>query len=170
MKKYYLMKASIEMRVKNVEICCTAFQDENPEIIEIFKNEEKALSELAKYESDIIRVEGYAYPYYVFSEYFVEEIEEDKNGEFISGGDIIKFSEPKKTVTYWIETGYNYGDKWALHKVTDTIEEEKDEVILWKLYEETPGYSEENDIDDNWRAIDEYIKEDLGFLPDYYVN
>lgn len=70
---------------------------------------------------------------------------------------------------YWLETEYLSGDysesKWALHKVDG----EKDEIILWKAYEDTPGYDPE-DVEKSWKAIEDYIKEELGFIPDYEVN
>ena len=74
---------------------------------------------------------------------------------------------------YWIETSYVYGDysvaKWALHKVTEKDGEETDEIIVWRVYEDTPGYTED-DTDAGWKAIDDYITEEIGFLPEYEVN
>jgi hypothetical protein len=85
-------------------------------------------------------------------------------------GDIIKDLK-KQVVRYWLDTEYNYGDfsvpKWALHKVTDDgCSEEEDEIILWRAYEDTPGYPESTDPE----AIDDYIQDELGFLPEYEVN
>ena len=72
---------------------------------------------------------------------------------------------------YWLETEYNHGDfsekKWALHEV----EEEKNEIIIWRSYDETPDYpSDKEDIEGAWKAIDTYIENTLGFLPEYEVN
>ena len=76
---------------------------------------------------------------------------------------------------YWLNTDYVYGDfsekKWALHEVTnDEDGEEIDDIILWKAYDDTPGYPSDGDIDTGWKAIDTYIESELGFLPEYEVN
>ena len=71
---------------------------------------------------------------------------------------------------YWLETEYNYGDfnnkKWALHEVD---ENENDSIVLWEAYEDTPNWLGEN-LDEDWKAIDEYIEDQLGLLPKYEVN
>ena len=44
---------------------------------------------------------------------------------------------------------------------------------MWKAYDDTPGYPEaveKDDLDAMWKSIDDYIIDELGFLPDYEVN
>lgn len=74
-----------------------------------------------------------------------------------------------KAKKYWLETEYNYGSlsnkKWALHEVDG----ENDRIVLWKAYEDTPNWLGEN-LDEDWHAIDDYIKGQLDFLPEYEIN
>lgn len=71
---------------------------------------------------------------------------------------------------YWLQTEYNHGDfnnkKWALHEVD---ENGNDNIVLWEAYEDTPNWLGE-DLDDDWQAINDYIEDQLGFLPEYEVN
>lgn len=73
--------------------------------------------------------------------------------------------------TYWLETDYIYGDfsveKWALHKKYGEL----DEIVLWKSYDDTPNYpADKEDVDGANKAIDDYIEQELGILPEYDVN
>ena len=78
---------------------------------------------------------------------------------------------------YWMDTNYCRGDynvlKFALIR-GEIVEGEKDrtseEIILWAVYEDVPGYPEDDNCEDAWNAIDAYIEEKLGFLPEYEVN
>lgn len=77
---------------------------------------------------------------------------------------------------FWIDTNYHDGDfniaKFALY--------DGNELLLSAAYNEVPGFALENDYnspDDNeiirqanWKAIDTYIKINLGFLPDYTIG
>lgn len=77
---------------------------------------------------------------------------------------------------YWLETEYVYGDfnvpMFAFHKVTTGKDgEEADEVILWRAYDEVPGMPDDReDLGGSWTAIDNFIEEELGFLPYYETN
>ena len=84
---------------------------------------------------------------------------------------------------YWIDTDYHYGDfsvsKFACFR-GEIVNEEKDrnseECLFWEEYKNLDGYDEcvtgygEGDAERAWKLIDEYIKNKLGFLPDYEVN
>lgn len=114
------------------------------------------------------------------SEYTVEEYEADEDGEFVSGSDFDSaenFLKRNNSIRYWLETDANFDQyqadeearKWALHKVVG----DKDEVILSLAYSETPGFEgdkEQEPLDTSWKALDNYIKSELGFLPEYEVN
>lgn len=73
--------------------------------------------------------------------------------------------EEEKEPDYWLDTDYHIGHysekKWALM--------DGDDVVMWKRYSDT-GNGVEDDTDEMWKAIDQEIKEKLGFLPEYSVN
>lgn len=73
---------------------------------------------------------------------------------------------------YWIDTDFHYGDfsvpKFALFggKLVDGVKDrDTEELLFWSAYEDLDG----SDADD-WKAIDDWIIDKLGFLPDYEVN
>lgn len=85
----------------------------------------------------------------------------------------------KNKYYYWIDTEFLYGDstpKFALYRgeyEDGKKNRETEEVILWETYENVDGVVEatkNGDINLGWDLIDEYIKDKLGFLPDYEIN
>ena len=80
---------------------------------------------------------------------------------------------------WWIDTEFHYGDffepKFALfcmerdedgHKDEDT-----EECFFWAAYEDVPGFKDaDGDDQAQWDAVDAFITDKLGFLPDYDVN
>lgn len=97
MKKFEVRKNHIEISFKNrsrIKSGCTFdAQDQYPEIMEIFNDKEAALEALKKYKSEIQKLSGGAGSYYLVTEFYVEENVYDYDGEWISGGDVLKFSE-----------------------------------------------------------------------------
>ena len=80
---------------------------------------------------------------------------------------------------WWLDTEFNYGDfevkKFALYcMVLDEdgcIDHDTEERILWAAYEDVPGYMEAWDDGDRMlEALDAYIMDQLGFVPDYDIN
>ena len=85
----------------------------------------------------------------------------------------------KNKYYYWIDTEFLHGDstlKFALYRgeyEDGKKNRETEEVILWKAYEDVDGVAEavkDGNINLGWDLIDEYIKDKLGFLPDYEIN
>lgn len=97
--KYEIRKNTREISYKNraqIKQGCTLEQDnQDPEIIKSFDDKDEALNELKLYKSDICKLSGGAGAYYAVTEYYVEENEYDKDGEWVSGGDVWEFSEIK---------------------------------------------------------------------------
>lgn len=97
------------------------------------------------------------------------------NGGFNYELEELGFEDPEEESPsrYWFDPEYNYGDfsvrKFALYEVSDNGDEK---IVLWASYDDVPNYPEDPDenLADAWEAIDEYIEEQLGFLPDYEVG
>lgn len=75
---------------------------------------------------------------------------------------------------YWLDTTFYYGDfsvpKFAFHKkYEDEDGDEIDEILFWSSYEDA-GIDLSGDENTVEALTDEYIKAQLGFLPDYEVN
>lgn len=96
MKKYELRKNSIEIKWKdrkNIKPGITTEED-YPEIIKIFDNEEDAVAELKKYETSISITYAYSgLKYLLVEEYYVEINEYDEEDEWINGCDIVDYSK-----------------------------------------------------------------------------
>ena len=74
-------------------------------------------------------------------------------------------AEAKK---YWLDTDYIYGNdkpKFALHRVLD---DDFDQIILWASYEDAGIDTKADEAD--WDALNEFIEQEIGFLPDYEIN
>ena len=97
MIKYELRENSREVKYKErFEIApgCTANQDDcESKLIKSFDSKEDALKELEQYESNICKFDTATGPKYEVTEYFVEEVECNEDGEWVAGGDIWGFSE-----------------------------------------------------------------------------
>ena len=88
MKKFILFKNNAE--VDNYYEGCTLEQaDRCPEVIKTFDNKDEALDELKKYNTQVTDYRSYL----LVEEYYVEEQEQDEDGEFIDGGDIWEYSK-----------------------------------------------------------------------------
>lgn len=99
-KKWGLIKNDITFPCKDknkIEQGCTAsiprMQKEVPELLLEFDNLEDAQRELSKYTSEIELEETTVGSYWRFTEYSIEELNFDENGEWMPGGDIWAFSE-----------------------------------------------------------------------------
>lgn len=97
MIKYELRENTREVKYKErFEIApgCTANQDDcESKLIKSFDSKEAALKELEQYESNIYKFDTATGPKYEVTEYFVEEVECNEDGEWIAGGDIWGFSK-----------------------------------------------------------------------------
>lgn len=80
---------------------------------------------------------------------------------------------------WWMDTEFNHGDfevkKFALYCMEldedGCIDHDTEELVLWAAYEDVPGCMEVWDDTDRMReAIDAYIMNKLGFVPDYDIN
>lgn len=94
-KKFELKKSTVEISFANrarIKEGCTYGQE--AELIKPFDNEEDALEALEKYQTEIRELRGTAGTYYVVTEYYVEE-NTYTNDEWITGGDVWRFSEMK---------------------------------------------------------------------------
>lgn len=88
MKKFILFKNNAE--VDNYYEGCTADRnDTNPEVIKTFDDKGEALEELKNYKTSVTDFRSY----YLVEEYYVEEQEQDEDGEFVEGGDIWDYSK-----------------------------------------------------------------------------
>ena len=88
MKKFILFKDHAE--VKNYYEGCTLDKVDNyPEVIKTFDNKDEALEELKKYNTQVTDYRNYL----LVEEYYVEEQEQDEDGEFVEGGDIWEYSK-----------------------------------------------------------------------------
>ena len=88
MKKFILFKNECEVK-KYYEGCTTDRCDTNPEVIKTFDNKDEALEELKKYNTQVTDYRSYL----LVEEYYVEEQEQDEDGEFVDGGDIWEYSK-----------------------------------------------------------------------------
>lgn len=91
MKKFILFRNECE--VKNYYEGCTAERnDTNPEVIKTFDNKDEALKELKNYKTSVTDFGSY----YLVEEFYVEEQEQDEDGNFLDGGDIWEYSKNEK--------------------------------------------------------------------------
>ena len=91
MKKFILFRNECE--VKEVyEGCTTDRCDTNPEVIKTFDDKDEALKELENYTTQVTDYRSY----YLVEEYYVEEQEQDEDGNFLDGGDIWEYSKIEK--------------------------------------------------------------------------
>jgi hypothetical protein len=104
MIQYNLVEESVEIKFserEKIKTGCTTNQpgDRYPKIIKKFTEKEEALDELKKYKSTVRGdLQNHGISYYLVTEYYVEEIEVDEDGEFVDGGGIWEFSEmPERT-------------------------------------------------------------------------
>lgn len=90
MLAYEIRKNYIEVNDKNeiYEGCTTDQPQQDPEKVETFDEKEEAIEKLKKYSSELREMPGYV----LYSEYYVEECEYDEDGEWVGGGDIVKFT------------------------------------------------------------------------------
>ena len=99
MMKYEIKECTREIKYKErFEIApgCTANQDDcESKLIKSFDSKEDALKELEQYESNIYKFENNGMTFYEVTEYFVEEVECNEDGEWVAGGDIWGFSKMK---------------------------------------------------------------------------
>lgn len=100
MIRYELRKDTREMNSKErfeISQGCTQFQESAyPEIIETFDSKEEALKELEKYQTEIYSFQSNTGTCYEVTEYFVEEVEVNEDGERTDNGcNSIWFSEIK---------------------------------------------------------------------------
>ena len=80
---------------------CEYRSDFYPEIIKQFDTKEEALNELKNYYSYYGESLGYyGYRLYEVTEYYVEEVDVDEDGEFLSGGDIWGFAPLHPEIRY----------------------------------------------------------------------
>lgn len=95
MKKYELRKNMREITEKDsiAEGCTLLQRDQEPEIIKTFVDIDEALIALKEYETDITKFGSSGGVFFKVTEYYIEENEYDDDGEWISGGDIWKFSK-----------------------------------------------------------------------------
>lgn len=80
---------------------------------------------------------------------------------------------------WWLDAEYNHGDfsepKFALHAMDRDVDgckdDDTDEIVMWAAYADVPGYAEAaDDALAQYSAVNAYIMNTLGFLPDYDVN
>ena len=86
MKKtlFELMTANVELRsAEEIKHGCADLNTSEPDKLASFDTEEAALEALAKYHSTATRYSGHAFPYWLVTEYWVEENEYtlDEDGE-----------------------------------------------------------------------------------------
>lgn len=97
MMKFELKERTREVKHKErfeIAAGCTANQDDcESKLIKSFDSKEDALKELEQYESNICKFDTATGPKYEVTEYFVEEVECNEDGEWVAGGDIWEFSE-----------------------------------------------------------------------------
>lgn len=92
MLKYVLKKCSCTCYWKDrkqVDKGYAVFNDENPEIIKMFDDEQQALQELSKYETSVIYYDGSPFNFYLVTEYCIEIGEYDEEGEYC--GDTVDY-------------------------------------------------------------------------------
>lgn len=101
--------------------------------------------------------------------------------EYDEDGDFVKSDYDWLDDYYWLDTEYNFGDydvkKCALVRGKRDRNGEKDrdteEVVAWTAYEDI-GIEvlsgEDYDANDAEERIDNWIEEELYFLPEYEVN
>ena len=96
MMKYEIKECTREMDYKErneIAPGCTANQDDcESKLIKSFDSKEDALKELGQYESNIYKFDTATGQKYEVTEYFVEEVECNEDGEWVAGGDILGFS------------------------------------------------------------------------------
>ena len=95
--KYELIENTREVHYKDraeIKKGCTRDQtDQNPEIIKSFDSKDEALEALKDYKSEILEFSSHGMIYFNVKEFYVEENVYDRDGEWISGGDVWEFSE-----------------------------------------------------------------------------
>lgn len=97
MTKFEIKENTREISYENrteIKAGCTLRQNnQEPIMIKSYDSKEQALEVLKEYKTDIRELSGTAGTYYSITEYYVEENEYDKDGEWVSGGDIWEFSK-----------------------------------------------------------------------------
>lgn len=77
-----------------------------------------------------------------------------------------------KKTSYWMDTDFHYGNfkvpKFALYRKETDEEETTEEIVLWSAYEDLRV--DDLTTEDLAEKIDQYIEEQLGFLPDYEIG
>lgn len=154
MKKFILFKNNGEVK-KVYEGCTLEGKNEYyPERIKEFNNKEDAIKELSKYNTIVTDYRSY----FLVEEYYIEELEEDNNGDFI-GGDIWDFSKlPDKYSKFYIneknESAYSF-KKYTFEEVKDFFkhEEESDTEYISKCH----TIEEENKMIDDCIDVDELL-------------
>lgn len=92
--KYEIRKNYIEVRKKAdiVEGCTLQQNWQEPEILEVFESLEEAKEALVKYESAVRWMDS-TIGFYAVEEFYIEENEYNKDGEWLSGGDVWEFAK-----------------------------------------------------------------------------
>lgn len=155
MKKFILFKNNGEVK-KVYEGCTLEGKNEYyPERIKEFNNKEDAIKELSKYDTSVTDYKRY----FLVEEYYIEELEEDNNGDFIGGGDVWDFSKlPDKYSKFYIneknESAYNF-KKYTFEEVKDFFKHEEESDI--EYISECYTIEEENKMIDDCMDIDELL-------------
>lgn len=91
MIKYEIVKNSREIKNRRdiVQGCTTAQEFSYPLIVESYDDKDTALNELGKYKTSVDKIGRN----YIVEEYYVEENEYNEECDWISGGDVWKFTE-----------------------------------------------------------------------------
>ena len=181
MKKIELKKISLEMKdaipayTDITRFCVDHIEDCIIETIEEFDgNDELAKNnayDLLKIHNAVISRNGKVK---IITAYVLEF-------EELNNGDLVASDYDWLADYYWLDTEYNFGDfdvkKCALMRGKRDRNGEKDrdteEVVAWTAYEdigiEVPS-GEDCDASDAEERIDNWIEEELYFLPEYEVN
>lgn len=92
---FELKKNTVEVKPNDLKEGCAAVDDMNadPEIIKSFDNKEEALEELKKYKTEVHKFPSPIGSMYSVTEYYIQEVEYDEDGDWISGGDVWEISK-----------------------------------------------------------------------------
>lgn len=82
-----------------------------------------------------------------------------------------------KLTYYWVDCDYHGCAVPAFALIRGLLDEEDgqklretEEVIFWSTYEDLGVDPTADDVQPGWDKMDEFIREQIGFLPDYEIN
>ncbi len=92
---FELKKNTVEVKENDLKEGCAAVDDMNadPEIIKSFDSKEEALEELKKYKTEVHKFPSPIGSMYSVTEYYIQEVKYDEDGDWISGGDVWEISK-----------------------------------------------------------------------------